>query len=158
DLKRVDFSPVPGLTFRQNGHLVRTPDRGRTLELAAYPSPYLTGEFDHWVDEKLYIPFETNRGCPYGCTFCDWGAATLSKIGRMSDERIFGEIEFAGRHRVNTIGFCDANFGILPRDVDIVRHVIDVKETYGYPVGVGYTNAKTANPRLTDIIKLLHES
>ena len=23
---------------------------------------------------------ETNRGCPYGCTFCDWGSATRSRI------------------------------------------------------------------------------
>ena len=80
DLSRVDLSTVEGLTFRRNGELVRTPDRGRTPDLSIFPSPYTTGEFDHWIDDKSYLPIETNRGCPYGCTFCDWGAATLSKV------------------------------------------------------------------------------
>jgi radical SAM superfamily enzyme YgiQ (UPF0313 family) len=158
DLSRVDFSPVPGLTFRQNGDLVRTADRGRTMELGLYPSPYITGEFDHWIDDKVYLPLETNRGCPYGCTFCDWGAATLSKIGRMTMDRVLGEVEFAAKHRAHTIGFCDANFGILQRDVDIVRFIIEMKDKYGYPKEVGYTNAKTASSRLTDVIKLLRDA
>lgn len=155
DLSRADLSAVEGLTFRRNGDLVRTEDRGRTLDLSVFPSPYLTGEYDHWIDDKFYLPIETNRGCPYGCTFCDWGAATLSKLGRMSMERVLAEIEFAARHRIHLLGFCDANFGILPRDVEIARHVVEMKERYGYPREVGYTNAKTATPRLTEIIKLL---
>jgi radical SAM superfamily enzyme YgiQ (UPF0313 family) len=158
DLSRIDFSSVAGVTFRQNGTLVRTPDRGRTMELGLYPSPYLTGEFDHWIDDKVYLPLETNRGCPYGCTFCDWGAATLSKIGRMTMDRVLGDVEFAARHRAHTIGFCDANFGILARDVDIVRFIIEMKDKYGYPKEVGYTNAKTASSRLTDVIKLLRDA
>ena len=66
------------------------------MDLGIYPSPYTTGEFDHWVDGKFYLPIETNRGCPYGCTFCDWGAATLAKIARLSDERVFGEVGVRG--------------------------------------------------------------
>lgn len=158
DLLRVDLSTVEGLTFRQKGSFVRTPDRARFLDLGIYPSPYTTGEFDHWVDDKSYLPVETNRGCPYGCTFCDWGAATLAKIARLSDERVFGEVEFAAKHRIQVIGFCDANFGILPRDVDIARHIVAMKEKYGYPREVGYTNAKTASPRLTEIIKVLSDA
>ena len=23
---------------------------------------------------------ETNRGCPFACTFCDWGSLTYAKI------------------------------------------------------------------------------
>src|SRR5204863_5557334 len=137
------------------GSLVRTPDRAPPVDLSMYPSPYTTGEFNHWIDDKAYLPLETNRGCPYGCTFCDWGAATLSKVARMSMERVLGEVEFAARHRIMNIGFCDANFGILQRDVDIARYVVEMKERHGYPREIGYTNAKTASPRLTDIIKIL---
>src|SRR5206468_105329 len=52
DLSRADLSTVEGLTFRRNGELVRTPDRGRTPDLSIFPSPYTTGEFDHWIDDK----------------------------------------------------------------------------------------------------------
>lgn len=46
-----------------------------------FPSPYLTGEFDE-IDPARWrsATIETNRGCPYGCTYCDWGSATLSRI------------------------------------------------------------------------------
>lgn len=154
-LTRADLAAVPGLTFRRGGELVRTEDRARQRDLASYPSPYTTGEFDHWLFDRRYIPLETNRGCPYGCTFCDWGAATLSKIAKMSLERVLAEIEFAARQRIYTIGFCDANFGVFPRDLDIVRYIIETKNRHGYPREVGYTNAKTANSRLTDIVREL---
>lgn len=158
DLARVDLAGVAGLTFRKDGDLVRTADRTRTLELGIFPSPYTTGEFDHWIQDKKYVPLETNRGCPYGCTFCDWGAATLSKLARMSLERVFGEVEFAAKKGIHTIGFTDANFGILERDLDIVRRIVELKNQYGFPRDVGYTNAKTAKPRLTEIIKLLRDN
>jgi radical SAM superfamily enzyme YgiQ (UPF0313 family) len=158
DLTGVDLSSVSGVTHRRDGKLVRTPDRARTMELAAFPSPYTTGEYDHWIDGRLYVPLETNRGCPYGCTFCDWGAATLSKIARFSMERVLGEIEFAAKKRIHTIGFCDANFGILSRDVEIVHYVIEMAQKHGYPRAVGYSNAKSAKPRVGEIIKLLHDA
>jgi tRNA A37 methylthiotransferase MiaB len=154
-MRRVDLSSVPGLSFRRNGELVRTDDRVRTKNLDGFPSPYTTGEFDHWMDGTKYIPVETNRGCPYGCTFCDWGAATLSKVHQHSMDRVLAEVEYAAKNRIHTLGFCDANFGIFPRDVEIVRYVIEMNRQYGYPLGVGYTNAKVATSRLTDIIKLL---
>jgi radical SAM superfamily enzyme YgiQ (UPF0313 family) len=157
DLSRVDLTTVTGLTFRRNGVLVRTPDRPKTPDIDIFPSPYTTGEFDEWIDSQPYLPLETNRGCPYGCTFCDWGSATLSKVARMSMERVLAELEFAAKHRIANVGICDANFGILPRDVDIARAIVDLRARYGYPTELGYTNAKTASPRLTEIIKILHD-
>jgi radical SAM superfamily enzyme YgiQ (UPF0313 family) len=157
-LSSVDLSDVAGLSFRKNGTIARTPDRGRTMDLAVYPSPYTTGEYDHWIENRWYMPIESNRGCPYGCTFCDWGAATLSKIARVSMERVLGEVDFAAKNRIHTIGFCDANFGILERDLEIVRYIVQTRERTGYPQDVGYTNAKTAKPRLGEIIKLLRDA
>jgi radical SAM superfamily enzyme YgiQ (UPF0313 family) len=158
-MRLLDFSSVTGIAFRDEaGKVVRTEDRDRTRDLSIFPSPFLTGEFDHWILDGKLMPIETNRGCPYGCTFCDWGAATLSKIHPMSDERVYGEIEFAGMKRLAYAGFCDANFGILPRDVDIAKHMIAVHERYGWPKETGFTSAKVATPRLLEIAKLLHRA
>jgi radical SAM superfamily enzyme YgiQ (UPF0313 family) len=157
-LSSVDLSRVAGLSFREGDRVVRTPDRGMSRDLTTFPSPYTTGEYDHWIADRWYVPLETNRGCPYGCTFCDWGAATLSKISQMSMDRVLGEIDFAARNHIHTIGYCDANFGILPRDLDLVRHIVEMKDKCGYPKEVGYTNAKTAKPRLGEIIKLLRDN
>lgn len=157
-LRSVDLSTIAGLSFRQGDRVVRTPDRGLSRDLAEFPSPYTTGEYDHWISGSWYVPLETNRGCPYGCTFCDWGAATLSKISQMSIERVLGEVDYAAKHRIHTIGYCDANFGILSRDLEVVRHIVETKDRSGYPKEVGYTNAKTAKPRLREMIKLLRDN
>ncbi len=158
NLTDIDFGKVNGLTFRRGSEIVRTPDRPRTKDLSIFPSPFLTGEFDSWFDGLGMIPIETNRGCPYGCTFCDWGAATLSKVNRMSMERVEAEIEYAADRRTTSILFCDANFGILPRDVDIAKHVIKTRDRFDFPKRVAYATAKTVTPRVREIIQTVYES
>ena len=41
------------------------------------------------------------------------------------------EIEWFADHRIEFIFCCDANFGILPRDLDIARYIAKVKEKTG---------------------------
>ncbi|MCB1005049.1 MAG: hypothetical protein KDB35_12780, partial [Acidimicrobiales bacterium] len=68
---------VEGLSYRDpaTGAVVHNEDRERLSDLNVLPSPYLTGEFDHIAPEAwVCVIHETNRGCPYGCTFCDWGS------------------------------------------------------------------------------------
>jgi radical SAM superfamily enzyme YgiQ (UPF0313 family) len=154
---RTDFAAVPGLSSRR-GDVVHGPDRERTKSLAALPSPYTTGLFDHWVDGTDYMALETNRGCPYGCTFCDWGAATLAKVRELDLARVLGEIDYAGRHRIATVFICDANFGILKRDLEIARHLAATHDRYGFPKVVNYSNAKVVRPELEQIIKTFRDA
>lgn len=94
------LAAIPGITFRApDGTLVRTPDRPVKRDVDSFPSPYLTGAFSD-EDAKGWRAaiIETNRGCPYGCTYCDWGSATLSKIRRFSMERVAGEIDWMARN------------------------------------------------------------
>src|SRR5262249_30735181 len=119
---------VAGITFRKRGssegatpdRLVRTPDRERITDLDSIPSPYLTDWFQRQDAERwIAAIIETNRGCPYSCTFCDWGAATASKIRLFSTERVFAEIDWVSKNRIEVLWFADSNFGIFPRDIDI---------------------------------------
>ena len=118
---------VPGISFRDGDAIVRTPDQDRISTLDDLPSPYLTGEFDHIAPEAWVhaMSIETNRGCPYGCTFCDWGSATLSRIRKFDVDRIASEFEWAASRQINGMMFCDANVGILPRDVQIAERLAD---------------------------------
>ena len=108
---------IDGLTFRDptSGSVVRTPDAERIADLDSLPSPYLTGEFDD-IDPSWWsmraADIETNRGCPYGCTFCDWGSLTNSRIRLFDPERVIQEVEWVGRRGIHAIQFSDANFGI----------------------------------------------
>ena len=76
---------------------------------------------------------ETNRGCPYGCTFCDWGSATQSRIRKFDLDRVFAELEWCATHKVHQVFLADANFGIFERDVEIAEKVAELKLEHGYP-------------------------
>ncbi|MCW5892363.1 MAG: radical SAM protein [bacterium] len=147
---------VPGLAFRLGDRIVRTPDRERITDLDVIPSPYLTGLFDSFGKASTEAAvIESNRGCPYGCTFCDWGSATAQRIRKFSLERVFEEIEWCARHGVETIGLADANFGVFERDVAIAEKVAEVKARYGYPRHFGVNYAKNSLKHLKPIVKIL---
>jgi putative methyltransferase len=97
---------------------------------------------------------ETSRGCPYGCSFCDWGSSTMSKVRRFSPERVAAEADWFGRMRVGRIMLADANFGLLPRDVDLAEVIVAMRaENEGYPRHVYWSAAKNHPERVVAIAK-----
>jgi radical SAM superfamily enzyme len=118
------------------------------------------GIFDSIVKENLGVswcaPFETNRGCPYSCTFCDWGGLTQSKVKKFKLERVVSEIEWMRKNNVKVIFITDANFGIFKeRDFEITKLLktwIDEKNGLEY-VHMNY--AKNSNKHMIDIAEIL---
>lgn len=130
--------PPAGTSVRGPGKQVRSaPPPPREQHLDRIPSPYLTGCFDEVLERlphtRWVALWETNRGCPFSCAFCDWGSLTHAKVYRFDTSRLAAEIAWFGRHRITTIFCCDANFGLLPRDVDIAQALADEREHSGYP-------------------------
>lgn len=148
---------IPGLVYRQGKDILRSGDRQRVKELDRLPSPYLNGEFDNWIDQVPMATLETNRGCPYGCTYCDWGSATLEKVSKFSLQRVRQEVDYLGRKQMDSIFIADANFGMLEQDVEIARALVEARARYGYPKRL-YTNfAKNGGRRLMSSIGILHK-
>ena len=147
---------VPGLTFvdPSDGRVVRTAEAERIGDLGALPSPYLTGEFDHiGTDAWPYaVSIETNRGCPYGCTFCDWGSATLSRIRKFPIERVLAELEWVADRGIPGVQLCDANFGIMARDVEVAEGLADLRRRRGTPTGLGFTPPKNTTRHISRIL------
>jgi len=103
---------------------------------------------------NLKIIFETNRGCPYGCTFCDWGQATMSKIRIRPIDIIKKELELFSELEVTGMFLADANFGILKRDIEIAEYIADLKVKTGYIKSLYYSAAKNNaenNLRISEI-------
>ena len=150
---------VAGLPYRYGDRIVRTADRDRIEDIDSIPSPYLTGVFDLFGDTRQMSMaiIETNRGCPYGCTFCNWGSATNSRIRKFDLDRVMAEFEWCAQHEVPRIFIADANFGIFSRDVDIARHVVALKERYGYPHRFITNYAKNTVKHLKQIVGILAE-
>lgn len=100
------------------------------LEINDYPSPYALRLFDPLIQAnpnvKWATTLETNRGCPFSCTFCDWGSVTYSKVKKFNLERVAQDIDWIAKNPISYIFCADANFGILKdRDLEIARMVAD---------------------------------
>ncbi|NNE72866.1 MAG: radical SAM protein [Acidimicrobiales bacterium] len=152
-----ELGDVAGLTYRHEGKIVRTADRDRIAELDCIPSPYLAGTFSAYESlpglECAII--ETNRGCPYGCTFCDWGSATNSRIRKFDLERVLAELDWCAANKVVRIWMADANFGIFSRDVEIAQRVADLKQADGFPRRFISNYAKNTVKHLRHIVEIL---
>jgi putative methyltransferase len=78
--------------------------------------------------------YETTRGCPYSCTYCEWGAGgTSAKVSEKQLDIILKDIELLAMLGVRDFEIIDANFGIMQRDVDIVNFLGEMKKKYGAP-------------------------
>jgi len=129
------------------------------MKLTEHPSPYLTGILDPFLADPLLAPIiETNRGCPYACTFCNWGNATQEKINQYSLDTIKKEIEYVSKNTKNLTGFmyiADANFGILKRDLEIAELIRKGTEKYNYPKHVYIYFAKNTTDVVIEIASTL---
>lgn len=102
--------------------------------------------------------YETTRGCPYKCTYCDWGGGTFTKVVKKPLETIFAEIEFLCANKIEYFFVADANFGIYKEDVEIAKHFVAMKKKYGYPINIAVENAKNNLPRVMEIQRILIEN
>ncbi len=141
-----------------NGEFFYTPEpldeRGMEIN---QPSPYLTGWLDEFLADSNIIPLlETNRGCPFRCVYCAWGAM-LSRMRIRPLGQVFKEIEYIAEKSAGqpTWIFCDSNFGIFPRDVEIAKKVREVMDKKGFPMNVTVWQSKNTPERNIEISELL---
>ena len=161
--RRRELHDIAGLSFRtSDGRTATTPDRERIKDLEIIPSPFLTGAIP-MVDPAgnfLYDVgmLETNRGCPYSCSFCYWGGATGQKVRSFSRDRLRAELELFGRTRVPNICLCDSNFGMLSSDLEFVEDLVAVRQQYGYPRRLDPSWAKNKSRVFYDIVQRMKEA
>lgn len=123
------------LNFR--GEFIYHPPQRRSRSLADIPLPYHTEVFQPLLraapQTRWIAPWETNRGCPFSCTFCDWGSAISTPLSLFELEQLYQDLEWFGRNRIDMVFCCDANFGILKRDLEIAAYAADVFQRTGFP-------------------------
>lgn len=150
---------VPGISFRQGGEVVVNPVGERISDLSIIPSPLLSGVYDiEDISSSRIIIMETNRGCPYSCAFCYWGGATRSKVRPFPLERIREEITFIVTHAAQdaTLFLADANFGILPQDVEIAEWLVAELKRLDKRIFLFTNWAKNTSKRVLRIADILY--
>lgn len=122
------------------------------------PTPYIDGVFDNILKrtDRIAASFETNRGCPYACAFCDWGGTARNKINFFDDENIQKTIEYIFSHdNIHNLEIVDANFGIVERDKLYIEKMIGLKEQREKDINLTFSGfAKNGGKYVQDIIEL----
>jgi putative methyltransferase len=155
-----DLTRVEGISFHRNLDPVTTPKGAGLPKVLDVPSPWTTGHLDDLIAEyrragrQVDVLWETNRGCPYSCSFCYWGTLETNKLRTVPMERIREEIAYFSDRRVDMVWICDANFGILPRDREISQLLADAKRKTGFPRFVAAHHGKNTNDTIFDIIRI----
>ncbi len=158
-----DWGGIRGISYIDAaGNFVRAAPVERMRDLEELPSPFLNGIFDDLIasnpDEQWIGLWETNRGCPFQCTFCDWGSATAGKVTKFEFDRLHRELDWFAAREVKYIFVCDANFGIQKRDVEIAEAVAAIRERTGFPHGFSVQNTKNATERAYQTQKILADA
>jgi radical SAM superfamily enzyme YgiQ (UPF0313 family) len=160
--KLTELHEVPGISFiAGDGELVTTPS-SRISDLNTIPSPFLTGALPMQGPdgEFLYdaVLMETNRGCPYKCAFCYWGGAIGQKIRQFDTARIHEELKYFGRLNVSNVCLTDANFGMLPADVEFVDNFLSVRSEFGFPRSLDTCWAKNKSKIFYEVVKKMKDA
>ena len=125
------------------------------------PSPYLNGFFKNLLEgnnKKIRAVFEGNRGCPYSCSFCDIGHKKYQKIQMFDTDRCLEELKWICDNNVRIIDVADSNFGIFPRDEQIVDFIVEQKQQGNFDGIFMPTWAKTHGEQIIKLAKKLQES
>ncbi len=158
NLAALKSQPINGVVFydEDSDCIVQGKDVPRIEDVDAIPSPYLTGLLDKFFNTNLNPIAETNRGCPYSCTYCCQALSSHNQIEYFSLERVKEELRYIADKVKNTniLFFADSNFGILKRDIEIAQTIAKLMEETGYPRKLNVNWAKN-QPKLFEIAKIL---
>jgi radical SAM superfamily enzyme YgiQ (UPF0313 family) len=155
---KTDLGQVQGISWHEaDGTVVANSDRPRIEDFDIIPSPLLTGALE-LVDGRGRFRYdvaliETNRGCPYKCSFCYWGGAVGQRVRAFSRERLRAEMELLAKLRVHTVVACDSNFGMLPIDLEFVDDLIQIKQEHGFPLAFETSWAKNKSKVFYEIVR-----
>lgn len=141
----------------KNGSLAGNSKVDEEKDLDFIPSPYVGGILDPFLNDGFIPIVETNRGCPYSCSFCVWGISALNKLRKFSMERVLSELDYIVDQKTTfpQIVFADANFGILKRDVEISQHLRDLYDRTKAFSQVEMYWSKSAQDHMVDIGRIL---
>lgn len=152
---------IAGLSYLENDTVVETPKRERCKELDQFPSPLDVLTLTDDRGDPLYesISYETSRGCPFKCAFCEWGTGAIgSKMYQWSMSRInadWNKIIAAG---IKNIWLADSNFGALKQDLEKAKLIVALKEKTGLPLSFATSWSKAHTPQVQEIALLLHRN
>ena len=159
----VDLINIPNLIFRdKKGTAIRTKHEIYKGSMYTDHSPWLHSRDDVVRDINAIkdtgvaavVSWDSDRGCPYKCTFCDWSAGLHTKVTRKKYDAK-DELQFFAEQGVR-VSFMNANLGIYAGDADIMEFIWAAESSGKYPGFTAVTPswAKVNKDRVHEIYQI----
>tara|TARA_Y100000590_G_scaffold274676_1_gene308359 strand:+ start:1024 stop:3102 length:2079 start_codon:yes stop_codon:yes gene_type:complete len=142
----------------EKNKFISSPEITRVKHLDQTVSPYLDGLFDDFLKEGTFQPLiQTNRGCPYKCSFCHEGLSYYNKIHFHSVEYVKKELSYIAERINPPVGLhiADSNWGMYQQDVEISYHIKKLKDKYKWPMYIHCSTGKSQLPRIIKTAEIL---
>ena len=144
-----------------NGKLHHIFSDTRITNLDEIPSPYSMGLMDKFFDGLLTPMLQTNRGCPFHCSFCTDGKSEVDSINNFSLERVNSDLNYIAEHvpkTTHSLHISDLNFGMYPRDIKICETIAQIQQKIEYPQFIKCTTGKNQKNKIIEAIKKLNNT
>lgn len=110
-------------------------------------SPYLlsaelmekTVNDPYYKDTEFILAYETSKGCPYDCSFCDWTSGLTNKTYYRKFD-IEAELDLIGKLGIFKLSMSDANFGQIKQDLEVAETLARLRREKNYKFEIFYTN------------------
>ncbi len=96
---------IEGLTRRENGQVVKNPDRDFIRDLDIIPSPFRSGIYK---EVHSFTYYEASRGCPSRCTYCL--SSVLGPVRNHSIARVKADLDWFFDSDYQQVRFADRTF------------------------------------------------
>lgn len=157
---------LPNLVFYENGNFYSSNKSERISDLSQIPSPYLSGRLDSFLDGKLLPIIQTNRGCPFSCTFCTEGQLYWNKVKTKPRSIVSEEIEYIS-HKMSKLSeskrrtdliIADSNFGMFEEDLETCKILAKSQKEKNYPKYISVATGKNKKERVLEAAKIVNGS
>ncbi len=157
DLNKIKKMKLPSCHALIDGKSFFGELAARPKDLSIIPSPYTNGFMDKFFDQKFVPMIQTNRGCPFSCTFCTEGNRYYSKVSKLSFDHKKSEVDYivARVKHTKTLRVTDSNFGMYKEDVDFCKYLGEVQKKTGYPEYISCSTGKNQKERVLECNSLV---
>jgi len=149
---------------KQTGEVEFPNNITRTYNLEAISSPYISGRLDEFLDGRLMPVIQTNRGCPFTCTFCTEGQGYWNKVKRKHKDLVHKEVRYISNamaslpsdKRRTDLLIADSNFGMYKDDLEVCEVIADEQHLNGYPEYINVSTGKNRKARVLEAARLVN--
>lgn len=102
------------------------------------------------ISKNAIMIWETTKGCPYGCSFCDWNSGLHNKVRIWARDELIPnwkkELDFFTEIGINNLWWTNPNVGLAAQDTDIVDYLCELRK-------INPKSPSVINPQLSKLNK-----